>query len=56
LLEFGERDNHLDSEGKIISRQTIEMCMDAANAETYRIVLNGKIVGGAILHIKLRKE
>ena len=26
------------------------MCMDAANAETYRIVLNGKIVGGAILH------
>ena len=50
LLEFGERDNHLDSEGEIISRQTIEMCMDAANAETYRIVLDGKIVGGAILH------
>lgn len=51
LIEFGERDNHLDSDGEIISRKTIEMCMDAAGAETYRIILNGKIVGGVILHI-----
>lgn len=54
LLEFGERDNHLDSDGEIISRRTIEMCMDAAGAETYRIVLDGKIVGGVILHVDHR--
>lgn len=25
MLEFGERDNHLDSDGEIISRKTIEI-------------------------------
>ena len=51
LLEFGERDNHIDGDGEIISRKTIEMCMAADNAETYRIVLDGKNVGGMILQI-----
>lgn len=51
LIEFGERDAHIDNDGEIISRQTIEMCMDADGAETYRIVLNGKNVGGVILNI-----
>lgn len=51
LLEFGERDNHIDSDEEIISRQTIEMCMDAKGAETYRIVLDNKMVGGVILQI-----
>lgn len=51
MLEFGERDNHTDDDGEIISRQTIEMCMDAEGAETYRIVLDDEIVGGVILHI-----
>ena len=51
LYEFGERDNHIDDEGEIISRRTIEMCMDAEGAEIYRIVIDGKRVGGVILHM-----
>ena len=51
LYEFGERDNHIDDNGEIISRKTIEMCMDMQGAETYRIVVNGKKVGGVILTI-----
>lgn len=51
LYEYGERDNHIDADGEIISRKTIEMCMDAEGAEVYRIVLGEKIVGGVILHI-----
>ena len=54
LLEFGERDNHLDFDGEIISRRTIERCIDAPNSETYRIVVDGKNVGGVIL--KINKE
>ena len=49
LQEFGERDNHIDDDGEIISRKTIERCIDAPNNETYRIVLDGKNVGGVIL-------
>lgn len=51
LYEFGERDNHIDEDGEIISRKTIEMCMDGEGAETYRIVVGGKRVGGVILHV-----
>ena len=51
LLEFGERDNHLNCEDEIISRKTIERCIDDPQSETYRIVVNGKKVGGAILKI-----
>ena len=51
LVEFGERDNHINDDGEIISRKTIEKCIDAKDAETYRIVLDGKNVGGVILTI-----
>lgn len=51
LLEFGERDSHIDQDGEIISRKTIEMCLDAEGSEAYRIVYNGRSVGGVILHI-----
>ena len=51
LYEFGERDDHLDFDGEIISRKTIEHSIDAPENETYRIVLNGKSVGGVILKI-----
>ena len=51
LLEFGERDNHIDDDGEIISRKTVEMSIDADNNETYRIVLDGRNVGGVILRI-----
>ena len=51
LIEFGERDNHLDFDGEIISRKTIETCIDDAENVTYRIVRDGKKVGGVILKI-----
>ena len=54
LQEFGERDNHIDTDGEIISRKTIERSIDAPNSETYRIVVDGKKVGGVIL--KINKE
>ena len=51
LIEFGERDDHIDSDGEIISRKTIESSIDDPQNETYRIVLDGRNVGGAILKI-----
>ena len=51
LYEFGERDDHIDGDGEIISRKTIECCIDAPDNETYRIVLDGRRVGGVILKI-----
>ena len=54
MMEFGERDDHLDGDGEIISRKTVERCIDDSNNEAYRIMLEGKKVGGAIL--KINKE
>ena len=54
IEEFGKRDDHLDDDGEIISLKTIERCIDAPDSETYRIVHNGKRVGGVIL--KINKE
>jgi len=51
LQEFGKRDDHIDFEGEIISRKTIERCIDEPNSETYRIVADGRKVGGVILKI-----
>ena len=51
LMEFGERDNHIDDDGEIISRRTIERCIDEVDNETYRIVVDGRKVGGVILKI-----
>ena len=51
MQEFGERDDHLDGDGEIISRKTIERCIDAPDSETYRIVVDGRHVGGVILKI-----
>ena len=47
--EFGTRDDHLDGDGEIISRRTIEHSIDHGVA--YRIRENGEIVGGLILKI-----
>jgi len=49
--EFGMRNDHFEEDGEIISRKTIEESMDKNGAETYRILLNGEIVGGVILTI-----
>lgn len=51
LEEFGMRDHHTDEDGEIISRETIERCIDDPANETYRILLNGQAVGGVILKI-----
>ena len=51
MLEFGERDSSINDEGEIISRKTIERCIDDPNNETYRIMLDGRKVGGVILKI-----
>ena len=49
LEEFGTRDEHFEEDGEIISRQTIETSIDEGIA--YRIVDDGKIVGGLVLKI-----
>ena len=54
MMEFGERDDHIDDDGEIISRKTIERCIDSPDSEAYRIVLDGRRVGGVIL--KINKE
>ena len=49
MMEFGERDDHLDGNGEIISRTTIEKSIDNPKSETYRILLDSEKVGGLIL-------
>ena len=51
MMEFGERDDHIDDDGEIISRRTIESSIDDEQCETYRILLDGERVGGVILKI-----
>ena len=48
-LEFGNRDDHVDDDGEVISRQTIECCIDEPGNEACRIMLGDRKVGGAIL-------
>ena len=50
LEEFGRRDDHFEEDGQIISRDTIERSID--NGEAYRIVCDGKNVGGVILKVE----
>ena len=56
LEEFGMRDNHLNKEGEIISRRTIEKSINNKNSITYRIILDGKKVGGVIVKIDKEKK
>ena len=41
MMEFGERDDHIDDDGEIISRKTLERSIDNPTSETYRIMLDG---------------
>jgi hypothetical protein len=50
LEEFGLRDDHFEEDGQIISRETIEQSIDGG--ETYRIMQNGKPVGGVIIRVE----
>ncbi len=51
LEEFGMRDDHIEDGEEIISRDTIEHCIDDPENEAYRIMLDGRAVGGLILKI-----
>lgn len=48
---FGMRDDRTEEGEEVISRKTIERSMNGEQAETYRIVCDGKVVGGLILQI-----
>ncbi|MCR4853897.1 MAG: GNAT family N-acetyltransferase [Prevotella sp.] len=50
-IEFGVRDDRTEEGSEVISRSTIERCLDGENAEAYRIVQDGKYVGGVVLSI-----
>lgn len=49
LEEFGLRDDHMEEDGQIISRDTIERSINGG--EAYRIIKDGENVGGAIIKI-----
>ncbi|KAL6612507.1 hypothetical protein LY90DRAFT_697594 [Neocallimastix californiae] len=51
LEEFGKRDDHLNNEGQIISRKTIERSIDHPHSETYRILYKDQKVGGVVIRI-----
>ena len=50
LVEFGLRDDHFEEPDEIISRETIERSIDSG--EAYRIMLDGKPVGGVIIKVE----
>lgn len=50
--EFGMRDDRMEEGEEVISRKTIERCLDDNQAEAYRIMHNNEeVVGGMILKI-----
>ena len=49
--EFGMRDNHFEEDGEIISRATIEESIDAPDSDAYRVLFEGRKVGGVVLRI-----
>ena len=54
MEEFGMWDDHMEEEGEIISRKTIERCIDGGAA--YRIREDGEIVGGLVLKIDRKTQ
>ena len=55
-IEFGMRDNRTEEGSEVISRSTIERCLDGENAEAYRIMQQGNYVGGVVLSIDKKAE
>ena len=49
--EFGMRDDRMEAGEEVISRKTIERCLDDNQSEAYRIMHNKEVVGGMILKI-----
>lgn len=56
MEEFGTRNEDFEEDGEIISRATIIESIEAENAKTYRIVVDGKVEGGVILSIDEAKR
>ena len=52
--EFGERDDHCEEDGEIISRATIGRSIE--NGVAYRICEDGRIVGGLVLTIDQKTQ
>ena len=55
LEEFGERNTHLDKDGEVMPRSSIEEVLDSPTAESYHIVSDGKIAGGVVIDLNLEK-
>ncbi len=51
IEEFGLRDESFDKDGEIISRQTIEQCLDNTQNHAFRIIFDGRVVGGVVVKI-----
>ena len=51
MEEFGCRDDHMEENGEIISRATIERCIDEEHSEALRILQNGRPVGGIVVKL-----
>ena len=49
--EFGLRDEHVEEDGQVISRESIEATLDGEHAEAYRIVADGEVAGGLVLSL-----
>lgn len=49
LEEFGLRDDHMEEDGQIISRETIERSIESG--EAYRIIKDGEKVGGVVIRV-----
>ncbi len=49
MEEFGERDDHFEEDGEIISRKTIEDSIDSG--EAYRIMQGNEKVGGLVISV-----
>ena len=50
LEEFGRRDDHFEDDGEIISRKTIERCIDGG--EAFRIICKNEKVGGVVVKVE----
>lgn len=51
MEEFGCRDDHMEEDGEIISRATIEQSIDGEHSEALRILEDGRPVGGAVVRL-----
>ena len=52
MVESGLRDDHMEAEGQIISREVIEASIDGPGAEALRILYEGRKAGGLVLRLE----